>query len=83
MSILKRVFGSNKSASLAKERLKIVISHERNNKGLDFIPKLRQDIMQVLKKYIENVAEDQVDVKLDQKEWQSTLELNVTFPSSS
>ena len=81
MSILRGIFKSNKSASKAKERLKIVISHERNTSGLDFLPRLRQDIMQVLKKYIDNVAEDQVDVKLDQQQWQSTLELNVTFPS--
>jgi len=80
MSILRNFFKSNSSANIAKERLKIVISHE-NNANLSLLPKLRHEIMQVLKKHINNVNEDQVDIRLDQQQCHSTLELNVTFPS--
>lgn len=87
MSILKSLFKSNKSANTAKERLKIVIHHERENSKLQnnvsFIPKLQDDILEVLKKYIDNVDKDRVDIKIDQQQTEATLELNVTFPSTS
>jgi cell division topological specificity factor len=76
------LFGSKKpsSASAAKERLQILISHERHNRsGPDFLPDLQREILQVVKKYVA-VSDDQVSIRLDRAGDASVLELNVTLP---
>ena len=76
------LFGSKKpsSASAAKERLQILISHERHNRsGPDFLPDLQREILQVVKKYVA-VSDDQVGIRLDRAGDASVLELNVTLP---
>lgn len=76
------LFGRKKtsSASAAKERLQILISHERNHRsGPDFLPDLQREILQVVKKYVA-VSEDQVNIRLDRHGDASVLELNVTLP---
>ncbi|CAG0911537.1 unnamed protein product, partial [Cyprideis torosa] len=47
------------SAQLAKERLQIVIAHERvDRSGPDYLPQMRRDIMAVINKYVP-IDEDQ------------------------
>ncbi len=75
-------FRQNKktSANLAKERLQILIAHERaNDEGPDYLPQLRHDIMEVIKKYVA-IDEDQVKVHLENGPGYDVLELNVTLP---
>ncbi len=75
-------FRQNKktSANLAKERLQILIAHERANKeGPDYLPQLRHDIMEVIKKYVA-IDDDQVKVHLENGPGYDVLELNVTLP---
>jgi len=75
-------FRQNKktSANQAKERLQILIAHERANKdGPDYLPQLRHDIMEVIKKYVA-IDEDQVKVHLENGPGYDVLELNVTLP---
>lgn len=77
-------FRSKKSntASLAKERLQIIVAHERNNrKSPDYLPQLKQDIMAVIAKYV-NVSDDQVSVEFDTSDDLAVLELNVTLPDT-
>lgn len=74
-------FRQNKktSANQAKERLQIIIAHERANKaGPDYLPQLRHDIMEVIKKYVA-IDEDQVKVNLENGQGYDVLELNVTL----
>ena len=41
------------SASLAKERLQIIVAHERSKRGTpDYLPQLKQDILDVIRKYV-------------------------------
>jgi cell division topological specificity factor len=70
------------SAATAKERLQIVVAHERSKRDEeDFLPKLRKEILEVIAKYV-NVDMDDVSVSLDQSDSScSILELNVTLPS--
>lgn len=74
---------SNSTASVAKERLQIIISHERTerNKGSkpDYLPKLQEEILAVIAKYIP-INKDQVSVNLERMGDSSVLELNVTMP---
>ena len=68
------------SAAAARERLQILISHERQNRqGPDFLPDLQRDILDVVKKYVA-IREDHVSVRLDRGGDASVLELNVTLP---
>jgi cell division topological specificity factor len=85
MSILD-YFRSNKkpnTASLAKERLQIIVAHQRGQRGApDYLPKMKQEIIEVIRKYV-HISEDQVTVQLDQNDDNlSVLELNVTLPDS-
>jgi len=68
------------SASLAKERLQVIVAHERGQRTQpDYLPKMQQEIIDVIKKYI-TIDSDQVSVTLDNNDNCSILELNVTLP---
>ena len=70
------------SAAAAKERLQILISHERQNRQRpDFLTDLQRDILDVVKKYVA-IREDHVSVRLDRTGDASVLELNVTLPGN-
>ena len=70
------------SAATARERLQILISHERQNReGPDFLPDLQRDILDVVKKYVA-IRDDHVSVRLDRTGDASVLELNVTLPEN-
>jgi len=75
-------FKSNKknTASIAKERLQIIVAHERGKREQpDYLPQLQQEILDVIRKYV-TVDQDQVQVQLDKNDDCSILELNVTLP---
>jgi cell division topological specificity factor len=87
MSFLKRLFGIEHqepaSASLAKERLKILISHERiQNKTPDFLPELKREIIAVISKYV-SIDPEQIQIAMDCAGDSSSLELNFTIPDST
>lgn len=70
------------SASLAKERLQIIVAHERTKRNLsqpDFLPQMQQEIIAVIRKYIP-IDSSQVTVNLDNTDNCSVLELNITLP---
>ena len=72
------------TASLAKERLQILIAHEHSDqskKGPDYLPKLRDELMVVIRKYVQ-VSESDVNVKVESGANFDTLELNITLPES-
>ncbi|MGI9214534.1 MAG: cell division topological specificity factor MinE [Gammaproteobacteria bacterium] len=70
----------NKTAQKAKERLQILVSHQRNKGGskLDFIPQLKQELINVISKYV-SIDSNQIQVELQQNDNCSTLELNITL----
>jgi len=84
MSIFKKLLTfstSRKSAKVARERLQIVVSHQRTEGGdADFLPKLRHELLTVICKYVK-VDRDQVNVQLQRMNNCSVLELNITLPS--
>ena len=70
------------TASVAKERLQIIVAHERGStSGPDYLPQLEQDIVNVIRKYVD-IAQDDVNVSLDQNDACSVLELNITLPEA-
>ena len=72
--------GSKKSsASIAKERLQIIVAHQRGG-NIDFLPLLEKELIAVISKYV-SISADQVKVELDKSGDTSVLELNVTLPN--
>jgi len=70
-----------KSASVAKERLQILVTHERNQRNApDYLPALQREIMAVVSKYV-NVGDDDINVQIDNHDQLSVLELNITLPN--
>ena len=76
-------FRSKKStAQVAKNRLQIIVAHERaQNSGYDFLPKLRQEILLVVQKYVHVELED-INVDVNRDGDCEVLEFNVTLPDS-
>lgn len=70
------------SADTAKERLQILLSHERTDRSApDFLPLLQRDIIEVVRKYV-RVGGDDVDIKLERGNDLSTLEINIELPGA-
>ncbi|AWN74148.1 cell division topological specificity factor MinE [Legionella anisa] len=80
MSIFNYLRRRSATASVAKERLQIIISHERSQRNTpDYLPKLQEEILTVIAKYV-HVTRDQVSVNLERMGDNSVLELNITMP---
>jgi cell division topological specificity factor len=70
------------SAEAAKERLQILLSHERTDRSSpEYLPMLQRDILEVIERYM-RVGGDSVDIKLERGEELSTLEINVELPGA-
>jgi cell division topological specificity factor len=72
------------SATTAKERLQIVVSHQRANNANkpDFLPQLHKELLEVVSKYT-NIDRENIQVQLQNEGDFSVLELNITIPSAS
>lgn len=62
---LSRIFGRRKVASkdLAKDRLKLVLVHDRANTDTEFLEKIKDEIMKVLEKYMD-VSDSGLDIQI-------------------
>jgi cell division topological specificity factor len=81
MSLLSYFFGNKpKTASVAKERLSLIIAHERGtNRAPDFLPDLQRELIAVISKYV-NVGPDDIKVQLEKQGNCEILEVNITLP---
>jgi len=71
------------SASVAKERLQILVAHERASRNQpSYLPKLQQELLTVIRKYV-SVSEDAISVNFEQDDERETLELNIILPEES
>ena len=69
-----------KTAPLAKERLQILVAHERSYRNQpSYLPQLQQELLEVIRKYV-NVEQNAISVNFEQDENQETLELNIVLP---
>lgn len=70
------------SAGAAKERLQILLAHERiDSSGPDYLPMLQKELIQVIEKYLE-VDDEKVEVRLERGYDMSTLEVNIELPGA-
>jgi cell division topological specificity factor len=65
------------SAAIAKERLKIVLAHERaSSRAPDFLPTLQRELLAVVGRYVE-ISEEMIRVTLGNSGDTSLLEINI------
>ena len=70
------------SAAIAKERLKIVLAHERAGRHApDFLPKLQKELIEVVARYV-SIREDMIRVNLGKAGETSLLEINIEIDSA-
>lgn len=68
------------SASIAKERLQILVAHDRSDRyRLSYLPMLQEDILGVIRKYIE-VDRNDINVEVDRDGDCEILALSVVLP---
>lgn len=69
------------SAAVAKERLQIIVAHERDHRrrSPEYLPALKKELLNVVRKYVP-INQDQVKVHLDREGDYEVLELNITLP---
>jgi cell division topological specificity factor len=71
------------TASLAKERLQILVAHDRTERNRpSYLPKLQHEILQVIRKYVE-VDTSAVSVNYEQEDSREVLELNIVLPEAA
>lgn len=71
-----------KTAVIAKERLQIILAHERAGRGAatpDYLPALQEELMAVIAKYI-HIDRDSINVNVEKHGDYDVLELNITLP---
>ena len=70
-----------KSAAVAKERLQIILAHERAGRGgaPDYLPALKEELLEVIAKYV-HVDHQSIRVNLEKHSDYEVLELNITLP---
>jgi cell division topological specificity factor len=82
MSLL-RFFQRSGTAPVARDRLQILLAHERAATGrTDLVAILREEILAVIRKHI-TVDNDKVQVKMDRGAGVSTLEVDIEIPAFS
>lgn len=61
------LFKGNKSGDMAKERLKLVLIHDRANTSPDLIESIKKDILEVISKYVD-IDTDEFDINISSSE---------------
>ena len=78
-----RLFRRQNSAPIARERLQILLAHERGVRGQsDLLAILREEILAVIEKHVP-VARDNVQIKMDRGDAVSLLEIDIEIPNSA
>ncbi|WP_394755280.1 cell division topological specificity factor MinE [Rhodoferax sp.] len=71
-----------KSASVAKERLQIILAHERSGRNAcapDYLPALQRELMAVISKYVKiNLAD--IKVNVERQDNLEVLEVKIELP---
>lgn len=83
MDWLKKLFGGEQktSAQTAKERLLVVVSHQRGGRldGPTYLPRLREELLAVVRKYVP-VDDSSVQVDLRREDGDEVLAMSITLP---
>ncbi|MGY0196879.1 cell division topological specificity factor MinE [Leptothrix sp. BB-4] len=85
MNILSFLIGEKKAtASVAKERLQIILAHERAGRGAsrpDYLPALQRELVAVISKYV-SIQPDDIKVHLERQDNLEVLEVKIELPDA-
>ena len=83
MSLISMLLGEKKkSASVAKERLQIILARERvggSSAQPDYLPALQRELMAVISKYVE-INPNDIKVQLERQDNLEVLEVKIELP---
>jgi cell division topological specificity factor len=85
MSFLSFLLGEKKkTASVAKERLQIILAHERNGRSAssDYLPQLQRELVAVISKYVSIRPED-IKVNLERTDNLEVLDIKIELPDAA
>ncbi len=85
MSFLSFFLGEKKkTATVAKERLQIILAHERNGRhgNPDYLPALQRELVAVITKYIA-INPDDIKVSLERQDNLDVLEVKIELPDGA
>lgn len=87
MSFLSFFLGQQKkkTATVAKERLQIILAHERaagSDSKLDYLPELQRELLEVIGKYIRIDPAD-IKVHVERKDDLEVLEVKIELPEET
>ncbi|RYF68947.1 MAG: cell division topological specificity factor MinE [Comamonadaceae bacterium] len=86
MSFLSFLLGEKKkTASVAKDRLQIILAHERSSlsgKRPDYLPELQRELVAVISKYVSIRAED-IKVHLERQDDLEVLDIKIELPEAT
>ena len=84
MSLLSFLLGEKKkTASVAKERLQIILAHERAGRtGADYLPALQRELVEVISKYV-SINPNDIRVHLERQDNLEVLEVKIELPEAS
>ena len=85
MSLLSLFLGEKKkTAAVAKERLQIILAHERSGRNAgqpDYLPALQRELVAVISKYVKINPSD-LKVHLERQENLEVLEVKIELPEA-
>ena len=71
------------TASVAKDRLRIIVAHERAGRGgPEYLPMLQRELLEVIRKYV-NVDAESVKVDLIDEGDNKVLDISVALPDKA
>jgi cell division topological specificity factor len=83
MNLLSIMFRRNGSAPVARDRLQVLLAHERAFVGKsDLLAVLQEEIIAVIARHV-TIERDKVQIKLDRGDTFSTLEIDVEVPGAA
>jgi len=86
MSFLSFLLGEKKkTASVAKERLQIILAHERsslNSKRPDYLADLQRELVAVISKYV-SINPNDIKVNLERQDDLEVLEVKIELPDAT
>ncbi len=83
MALFDIFFRKRNSAAVAKERLSIVLAHERiARNGRDFIGPLKEELLAVIAKYT-HIDRDALQVSIEKRDAIDVLKVDVVLPDGA
>lgn len=86
MSLLSFLLGEKKkTASVAKERLQIILAHERrgrHGRGPAYLADLQKELVAVISKYV-SIKPEEIKVHLQRQENLEVLEVKIELPDAA